>query len=132
MKKDYMKMKDMNIVDPIEHMNKINKEQLSLNNHCSINADVDENADMMEKNKSSASDQVDIWKEGMQDDFNQERFEDFSLEAIYGEIVLSEVQQFILILYPTLLRFYLPIIQIELLDEMREDLIEMTTSLVVN
>ena len=43
-----------------------------------------------------------------------------------------EVNDFISIMYATLVRFYLPAIQIEDLEEMTQDLIEIATSLTID
>ena len=65
----------------------------------------------------------------MQTNFNQTRFaSDLPPEAIYAEVLLSLVQEFISSLYGALLRFYLPVIKIDTLDEMTEDLVELVTS----
>ena len=69
----------------------------------------------------------------MQSTYNQQRFaSDFSPEAIYAEVILSEVQEFISALYGTLLRFYLPVVKYDELDDLTEDLIELVTSLTIN
>ena len=52
-------------------------------------------------------------------------------ESIYAEVLLSLVQEFISMLYGALLRFYLPVVKINALDEMTEDLIELVTSLTI-
>ena len=49
-----------------------------------------------------------------------------------AEIILLEVQEFISMMYGTFLRYYLPILKIDVLDEMSEDLIEIITSLTIN
>ena len=52
-------------------------------------------------------------------------------EVKFAEIVLSEVKKLICILYGTLIRFYTPVLKFEDMHEMREDLIELLTSLTV-
>ena len=47
-------------------------------------------------------------------------------------MILSEVQEFISAMYGTLLRFYLPVVEPSLMDELTEDLIELVTSLTIN
>ena len=47
-------------------------------------------------------------------------------------MLLSLVQEFISSLYGALLRFYLPVIKIDTLDEMTEDLVELVTSYTIN
>ena len=54
-----------------------------------------------------------------------------SEEVKYAEIALSEIKKLICMLYGTLVRFYLPVIKFSDLHEMREDLIELLTSLTV-
>ena len=69
----------------------------------------------------------------MKTDYNQTRFSDeLPPEAIYAEVLLSLVQEFISSLYGALLRFYLPVVKFETLDEMTEDLVELVTSLTIN
>lgn len=52
-------------------------------------------------------------------------------EIRYAEIAISEVKKLICILYGTVVRFYLPVLKFEDLHEMREDLIEVLTSLTI-
>ena len=52
-------------------------------------------------------------------------------ESIYAEVLLSLVQEFISLLFGALLRFYLPVVKFNALDEMTEDLIELVTSLTI-
>jgi hypothetical protein len=52
-------------------------------------------------------------------------------EVRYAEIALSEVKKFICIMYGTLVRFYLPVMNFRDLHEMKEDLIEVLTSLTI-
>ena len=47
------------------------------------------------------------WVKGMRSSFNQDRFSaDVPKEAIYAEVILAEVQEFISALFGALLRFY--------------------------
>ena len=50
------------------------------------------------------------WVSGMRTSFNVNRFEDSPPEQVFAEIVLLEVQEFITVMYGTLLRFYLPVL----------------------
>ena len=69
----------------------------------------------------------------MQTAYNQERFSgDLPPEAVYAEVILNEVQEFISTLFGTMLRFYLPVIKYDDIDDMQEDLIELVTSLTIN
>lgn len=52
-------------------------------------------------------------------------------EAKYAEILIAEVKKLICMLYGTLIRFYIPVLRYEDLHEMREDIIELLTSLTV-
>ncbi|CDW82331.1 UNKNOWN [Stylonychia lemnae] len=52
-------------------------------------------------------------------------------EVQYAEVVIAEVKKLICILYGTLIRFYIPVMKFDDLHEMREDLIELLTSLTV-
>lgn len=54
------------------------------------------------------------------------------VEAIFSEVLLSEVQEFISVLYGALLRFYMPVVDFEELEELTEDLVELVTSLTIN
>jgi len=49
----------------------------------------------------------------------------------YAEISISEIKRFICIMYGVLVRFYMPVLKFSELHEMKEDLIEMLTSLTV-
>lgn len=49
----------------------------------------------------------------------------------FAEIVISEVKKLVCILYGTLIRFYIPVMKFEDLHELREDLIELLTSITV-
>lgn len=53
---------------------------------------------------------------GAKSEYNKSRFEDLPPEVIFAEIVLLEVQQFIGIVYGTLIRFYLPSASFDQLD----------------
>ena len=50
-------------------------------------------------------------------------------EAKYAEIVIAEIKKVICMLYGCLVRFYIPVVKYNDLHEMREDLIELLTSL---
>jgi len=54
-----------------------------------------------------------------------------SEEVRYAEIAISEIKKLICVLYGTLVRFYLPVIKFSDLHELREDLIELLTSVTV-
>lgn len=45
---------------------------------------------------------------------------------------LGEVKQFLCMMYGTLIRFYNTIIKVEVLENMKEDLIELITQMVFN
>ena len=47
-------------------------------------------------------------------------------------MILGEVQEFIGTFFGCLVRFYSPVIEQDLLDDMQDDLIEIATSLTVN
>ena len=72
------------------------------------------------------------WVNGMRTTFNINRFDEVPPESVFAEIILLEVQEFISMMYGTFLRYYLPILKIDVLDEMSEDLIEIITSLTIN
>ncbi len=57
-------------------------------------------------------------QDNLRDTFNRERFEDCPPEVIFGEVVLMEVNDFVSILYATLVRFYLPSVHINDLELM--------------
>lgn len=66
---------------------------------------------------------------------NQDRFkddEDHRPEAIYAEVILDEVNDFLSMLYDAVHFFYLPVVAEEFLCDTSEDLIEIVTSLVIN
>ena len=68
----------------------------------------------------------------MQSSYNQQRFgNEQPKEAIYAEVILTEVEEFIAALYGALLRFYEPVVKNDELDELTEDLINMATSLTI-
>jgi hypothetical protein len=52
-------------------------------------------------------------------------------EAKFAEVVISEIKKLVCMLYGTLIRFYIPVMRYEDLNEMKEDLIELLTSLCV-
>ena len=52
-------------------------------------------------------------------------------EAIYAEVMLSEVQEFISALFGALLRFYQPVVKHDDLDDITEDLVAIVTSLTI-
>ena len=52
-------------------------------------------------------------------------------EIQFAEVTLAEVKKFICILYGTFIRFYLPVLKFDDLHEMREDVIELLTSITV-
>ena len=60
--------------------------------------------------------------------FNKERFEDLPTEVIYAEVLLLEIQQAIGFIYGSIVRFYLPVLALSDLEQLREDLIETVTS----
>lgn len=64
--------------------------------------------------------------------FNSQRFEDLPSEVVFAEVLLLEIQQAVGILYGALVRFYLPVISLNDLEELREDLIETVTSNLVS
>ena len=64
--------------------------------------------------------------------FNTNRFEDLPPEIVFAEVLLLEIQQAVGILYGALVRFYLPVISLPDMEELREDLIETVTSHVIN
>lgn len=68
----------------------------------------------------------------MRDTFNRDRFDDCPPEVIFGEVVLMEVNDFVSVLYATLVRFYLPAVHIDDLEIMTQDLIEMATSMTID
>lgn len=56
---------------------------------------------------------------------------DLPQEAKFAEVVIAEVKKLVCMLYGTLIRFYIPVLKYEDLHDMREDLIELLTSLTV-
>ena len=65
--------------------------------------------------------------------FNKNRFADeWPSEAIYAEVILSEVQDFIGTFFGSLVQFYEPVVSRDLLDDMEEDFIEIATSMTIN
>ena len=63
--------------------------------------------------------------DGLKSEFNQERFQDLAPEAIFSEVILAEVQEFISTMYGAVLRFYLPVLKWELLEDFAEDSINL-------
>ena len=63
--------------------------------------------------------------------YNRQTLNNLPQEARYAEIVIAEVKKLVCMLYGTLLRFYIPVMRYEDLHEMREDLIELLTSVTV-
>ena len=53
-------------------------------------------------------------------------------EQVFAEVFLLEVQEFISCLYGTIVRFYMPAVNFEILEDLTEDLIEIATSLTIN
>ena len=68
----------------------------------------------------------------MKEDYNLDRYEGLPLEFVFADVILMEVKEFIQTVYATLVRFYQPVIQFEILEEMSQDLFEISTSMVVN
>lgn len=60
------------------------------------------------------------------------RFEDMPGEQVFAEVILLEVQEFISCLYGTIVRFYMPSVNFEILEDLTEDLIEIATSMTIN
>ena len=56
---------------------------------------------------------------------------DLPQESKFAEVVIAEVKKLVCMLYGTLIRFYIPVLKYEDLHDMREDLIELLTSLTV-
>jgi len=52
-------------------------------------------------------------------------------EVKIAEIIIAEVKKLVCMLYGTIVRFYIPVVKYDDLHEMREDLIELLTSLTV-
>ena len=63
--------------------------------------------------------------------YNRQTLNSMPQEAKYAEIVIAEVKKLVCMLYGTLIRFYIPVMKYEDLHDMREDLIELLTSLCV-
>eukprot|EP00347_Sterkiella_histriomuscorum_P002127 403369366 len=70
-------------------------------------------------------------KKNIRATYDRQTLQQLPKEVQYAEIVLAEVKKLICILYGTLIRFYIPVMRFEDLHEMREDLIELLTSLTV-
>ena len=58
--------------------------------------------------------------------------EEERLQYVMSEKVIGDIKEFLRIMLGTIIRFYSPVIRFEELNEMKEDLIETTTSLIVN
>jgi len=70
---------------------------------------------------------------GTRTTFNLSRFEDLPPEMIFAEVVLLGVQQFVGVMYGVVVRFYLAAgIHYQILEGMKEDLIETVTSLTID
>ena len=54
------------------------------------------------------------------------------LQYVMSEKVIGDLKEFLRIMLGTIIRFYSPVLRFEELNEMKEDLIETTTSLLVN
>jgi hypothetical protein len=63
--------------------------------------------------------------------YNRQTLNNLAQEVKFAEIVISEVKKLVCMLYGTLIRFYIPVMRYNDLHEMREDLIELLTSLTV-
>lgn len=55
-------------------------------------------------------------------------FEDWPPEMILSELNLLEIQQFMGMIYGSLVRFYLPVVPLEILQSIKEDLIDLISS----
>lgn len=64
--------------------------------------------------------------------FNNQRFGELTPEVIFAEVLFLEVQQFMGMIYGALVRFYLPVVPMNILDLMKEDFLEMITSAIVS
>lgn len=53
-------------------------------------------------------------------------------EAIYAEVILNEVNDFLSLLYDAVHFFYMPVVTEDFLCDISEDLIEIVTTLVIN
>ena len=65
------------------------------------------------------------------DTYNRQTLDQLPQEAKFAEVVIAEVKKLVCMLYGTLIRFYVPVMSYTDLHDMREDLIEMITSLTV-
>lgn len=72
------------------------------------------------------------WHQNLRSTFNQDRFEQCPPEIIFGEVVLMEVNDFISMMYATLVRFYLPVVPLDDLEDLTQDLIEIATSMTID
>jgi hypothetical protein len=64
--------------------------------------------------------------------YNRQTLNTLPQEAKYAEIVIAEIKKLICMLYGSIVRFYIPVMRYEDMIEMREDLIEMLTSVCVH
>ena len=58
--------------------------------------------------------------------------EEEKVHYVMSEKVIGDLKEFLRIMLGTIIRFYTPVVKFEELNEMKEDLIETTTSLIVN
>ncbi|TNV86456.1 hypothetical protein FGO68_gene10367 [Halteria grandinella] len=63
--------------------------------------------------------------------YNRETLNSLPQEIKFAEIVIAELKKLICLLYGTLIRFYIPVMRYEDLNDMKEDLIELLTSLTI-
>lgn len=63
--------------------------------------------------------------------YNRQTLNQLPQQAQFAEVVIAEVKKFVCVLYGAVVRLYIPVLRYEDLHEMREDLIEMLTSLTV-
>lgn len=52
-------------------------------------------------------------------------------EVLFAEIVISEIKRMLCIIYAALFRYYYHVVDFEVLNEMKEDLIETITSTMI-
>ena len=84
------------------------------------------------KNKSILSKSLRLGlKKTTRNTYDRQTLNGLSEEQRYSEIAISEVKKLVCILYGTLIRFYLPVMKFQDLHEMREDIIELLTSITV-
>ena len=58
------------------------------------------------------------WHKQLRSTFNLDRFDECPPEIIFGEVVLMEVNDFISMMYATLVRFYLPVVALDDLEDL--------------